>query len=96
MTTTTTASPCPVPVPAPVPARFACAIVLGAFLLFLVQFISTGALPGELRGPARIITGIVYLALAAWQLFAERRQLPALLRDGLVTPYSELVDEPTP
>jgi cation:H+ antiporter len=62
--------------------------------LFVVQFISTGALPGDQRGPARIIAGIVYLALAAWQLFRERRQLPRLISDGLVTPYSELVGNP--
>jgi cation:H+ antiporter len=64
-------------------------ILLG---LFVVQFVSTGALPGAMRGPARIITGIIYLALAGWQLFGERRQLPVLLRDGLVTPYAELVE----
>ena len=62
--------------------------------LFIVQFISTGALPGDMRGPARIIAGVVYLLLAAWQLFGERRQLPALVRDGLLTPYSELVGNP--
>ncbi|MDQ1533235.1 MAG: cation:H+ antiporter, partial [Actinomycetota bacterium] len=50
--------------------------------LFVVQFISTGALPGDLRGPARIITGVVYLALAGAQLFRERRQLPAMVHDG--------------
>lgn len=37
--TTTTATASPRPVPASVPARFALAIVLGAFLLFQVQFI---------------------------------------------------------
>jgi cation:H+ antiporter len=62
--------------------------------LFVVQFVSTGALPGDMRGPARIITGIVYLLLAASQLLRERRQLPNLLRDGLATPYSVLVGEP--
>jgi cation:H+ antiporter len=62
--------------------------------LFVVQFVSTGALPGDLRGPARIITGITYLVLAGYQLLNERRQLPALVRDGLFTPYSELVGNP--
>jgi cation:H+ antiporter len=62
--------------------------------LFVVQFISTGALPGDLRGPARIITGVVYLALAGAQLFRERRQLPAMVHDGLLTPYAELVGNP--
>jgi hypothetical protein len=56
-----------------------------------VQFVATGALPEAMRGPARIITGVVYLALAAWQLVAERSALPALLNDGMRTPYSELV-----
>jgi spermidine synthase len=37
--TTTAASPGPASAPTPVPARFALAIVLGAFLLFQVQFI---------------------------------------------------------
>jgi cation:H+ antiporter len=59
--------------------------------LFIVQFIATGALPEAARGPSRIITGIVYLALGAWQLVAERRALPALMHDGVRTPYSELV-----
>jgi cation:H+ antiporter len=59
--------------------------------LFIVQFLSSGALPEAARGPARIITGIVYLVLAASQLFVERKSVPALARDGLRTPYSELV-----
>jgi cation:H+ antiporter len=62
--------------------------------LFIVQFVTTGGLPGNMRGPARIIVGIVYLVLAAWQLLRERRQLPAMVRDGLVTPYSEMVGSP--
>jgi cation:H+ antiporter len=62
--------------------------------LFLAQFVSTGALPGDLRGPARIIVGIIYLLLAAAQLFRERRQLPAMVHDGLRTPYAELVGNP--
>jgi cation:H+ antiporter len=62
--------------------------------LFIIQFISTGALPGDMRGPARIIAGFVYLALAAAQLFRERRQLPDMVHDGLLTPYSELVGNP--
>lgn len=62
--------------------------------LFVVQFVSTGALPGAMRGPARIITGVVYLALAGAQLFRERRQLPAMVHDGLLTPYAELVGNP--
>jgi cation:H+ antiporter len=65
-------------------------ILLG---LFIVQFVATAALPGPARGPARIVAGIVYLSLAAWQIFAERRALPALLRDGLSTPYAEMVGE---
>ena len=65
-------------------------ILLG---LFIVQFVATGALPGPARGPARIVAGVVYLVLAAWQIFAERRELPALLRDGLSTPYSEMVGD---
>jgi len=62
--------------------------------LFVVQFVSTGALPGAMRGPARIVTGVVYLALAGAQLFRERRQLPAMVHDGLLTPYAELVGNP--
>ena len=62
--------------------------------LFVVQFATTGGLPGDWRGPARIIAGIVYLLLAAWQLFRERDQLPAMVRDGVLTPYSELVGNP--
>jgi cation:H+ antiporter len=64
--------------------------------LFVVQFVSTGALPGSARGPARVVAGIVYLSLAAWQLVSDRGHLPALLRDGLVTPYAELVDDGAP
>ena len=61
--------------------------------LFVAQFISTGALPGAARGPARVIAGVVYLTLAAAQLARERRRLPALLHDGLVAPYSELATD---
>ena len=61
--------------------------------LFIVQFVSTGALPGSMRSEARIVAGVVYLALGAAQLVRERRRLPALLRDGLLTPYSELVED---
>jgi cation:H+ antiporter len=62
--------------------------------LFIVQFATTGALPGDWRDEARILCGIVYLCLAAWQLWNERRDLPKMVHDGLLTPYSELVGNP--
>jgi len=52
-------------------------------------------------GLLRLLTNPVVMnehplgSVAAWQLYAERRQLPTLLRDGLATPYSELVEEPS-
>ncbi len=63
--------------------------------LFAVQLVVTSALPGSARGPAHVIIGITYLVLAAWELARERRRLPSLLRDGLLTPYSELAAEPS-
>ena len=65
--------------------------------LFVVQFVSTGALPGSACGGRRGSSpGIVYLALAAAQIVRERRQMATLLHDGLVTPYAELVEGDAP
>ena len=61
--------------------------------LFIVQFVATGALPEGARGPARIITGVIYLLLAVGQLIVERRAVPVLLQDGLRTPYDEMVGD---
>jgi cation:H+ antiporter len=61
--------------------------------LFVAQFVATGALPGPMRGPALIISGLVYLLLAAAQIVRERRQMATLLHDGFLTPYDELVED---
>jgi cation:H+ antiporter len=64
--------------------------------LFVAQFVASGALPGPMRGPALIISGIVYLLLAVAQIVRERRQMATLLHDGFVTPYTELVESDAP
>jgi cation:H+ antiporter len=64
--------------------------------LFVAQFVASGALPGPMRGPALIIAGIVYLALAFAQIVRERRQISTLLHDGFLVPYSELVEDDAP
>lgn len=61
--------------------------------LFLFQFVAGAVGPESIHGPVRVITGIIYLVAAAGLIVRNRRQLSALVRDGLRTPYSRLQEE---
>lgn len=65
-------------------------LILG---LFLFQFVAGVAGPSSLHGPARVVTGIAYLILAAVWLVRNRHELVPLFRDGLRTPYDQLPEE---
>jgi cation:H+ antiporter len=67
---------------------------LALLSLFSMQFVLSGVLPGGARAVERVGIGFLYLVLAAWILFAERRALVRLLRDGLRTPVHELIGDP--
>jgi cation:H+ antiporter len=64
---------------------------VGLLVLFISQFVLGGVLPGDLRELERIGVGAVYLVLAAWMLFQQRRALRPLARDGFRTPVRDLV-----
>jgi cation:H+ antiporter len=59
--------------------------------LFLSQFVLGAVLPEHLRELERIGVGVVYLVLAAWTIFQQRRAVRPLIRDGFRTPVRELV-----
>jgi hypothetical protein len=63
------------------------------FGLFISQFILGALLPPDLRHLERVSIGILYLALAAITLFAQRSNLRPLMRDGLRTPLDEMISE---
>jgi cation:H+ antiporter len=58
--------------------------------LFLADFTASVLLPEADRPAARYLFGAVYLVLAALRLITSRRQLPLLVRDGLITSPSDL------
>lgn len=72
--------------------------VVGAFALislFVAQFVLAAVLPQPWQELELLIVSGVYV-VGALVLFARRRHaLARLVRDGLRTPYSELVDVPT-
>jgi cation:H+ antiporter len=63
------------------------------FTLFWAQFVIGAAVPDSAGGIELVIVAMAYLLLGAAILAGERRILPALLRDGLRTPYRELNGE---
>jgi cation:H+ antiporter len=60
------------------------------FVLFFAQFVIGGLVPGEWHGVERIAVSVVYLILAVWIIAKDRRQVPALLRDGFRTSHDQL------
>jgi cation:H+ antiporter len=66
---------------------------LTLFGLFISQFILGAVLPEDVRQWERIGFAIVYLALATFILYAQRRSLRPLVRDGFRTPADELIHE---
>jgi hypothetical protein len=63
---------------------------MGLFSLFWAQFILGALVPD---GIERIAVGVVYLLLGAGIMIRDRGRMPALLRDGFRTPYSDLGEE---
>jgi cation:H+ antiporter len=54
-------------------------------------------LPSEIHDEARVLVGMMYIALAVVIVLRNRRAVPALLHDGFRAPYSELSEpEPVP
>jgi cation:H+ antiporter len=63
---------------------------MGLFGLFWAQFIIGAIVPGSVKGVELVAVSAVYLALAAWILFRDRKRIPRLLRDGFRTSYQRL------
>jgi cation:H+ antiporter len=61
--------------------------------LFVTQFVLGGVLPEGLRAVERVGVGVLYLVLATWWLFQNRRYVKPLVRDGFSTSATELVHE---
>jgi len=61
--------------------------------LFTVQFVAGAVGPAAIHDEVRILTGVAYLALAIAVFLRSRRQVPALLRDGLRTSYAVMSSE---
>jgi cation:H+ antiporter len=66
---------------------------LALFSLFWAQFLVGAIVPASAHGVELVGVSVLYLVLAAWIIVRGRRTLPALLRDGLRTPYAELAAE---
>ncbi len=66
---------------------------LALLSLFLGQFVLGGVLPEGLKEFERVTVGTIYLVLAAWMMYQQRRYLRPLVRDGLVVPVDELFRE---
>jgi cation:H+ antiporter len=64
------------------------------FGLFLAQFIIGAVGPESIHDETRIVTGVIYLVLAAGVFWSNRRSLPALFRDGFRTSYAVMSAEP--
>jgi cation:H+ antiporter len=61
--------------------------------LFMVQLVTKLPLFESIHAMARISVGSIYLILAAVILYGHRAAIRPLMRDGLRTPYSELVSD---
>jgi cation:H+ antiporter len=62
------------------------------FALFWGQFIVGALLPESARGIERIVGGALYLALGFGVLIRDRHRMRILLRNGFLTPYSDLAE----
>jgi len=61
------------------------------FSLFWLQFVIGAVLPESAHDTELIVVSIIYLGLAVILFVRGRRHVGPLVRDGVVTPYSELV-----
>ncbi|TMK34739.1 MAG: hypothetical protein E6G58_10910 [Actinobacteria bacterium] len=59
--------------------------------LFWGQFVASRVGGEHLHEEVLVVASAVYLVAAAWILSVKRRDALTLLRDGLRTPYAELV-----
>lgn len=66
---------------------------LALFGLFAAQFLLAALLPTALQETELLILSAVYLLLAIVLFVRQRTALVALFRDGLRTPYSQMVEE---
>ncbi|MFC5066036.1 sodium:proton exchanger [Actinomycetospora atypica] len=66
---------------------------LALFGLFAAQFLLAALLPTALQEMELLILSGVYLVLAVVLFVRQRQALVALFRDGLRTPYSQMVEE---
>jgi cation:H+ antiporter len=66
---------------------------LGLFSLFWAQFIIGAVVPENWHAAERVGVSVLYLVLALWIFFRDRRALPRLVRDGFRTPYARLQGE---
>ena len=64
------------------------------FSLFWAQFVLGAVVPESAHGTELVIVSVVYLLLAASMIVRQRQNVPRFMRDGLRTPYAELVDSP--
>ncbi|HYH30777.1 MAG TPA: sodium:proton exchanger [Pseudonocardia sp.] len=62
------------------------------FVLFAVQFVGSLTLPPQIDRMVIIVLSILYVLLAVGQLVRKRHLLVRTTRDGLVTPFDELVE----
>jgi cation:H+ antiporter len=62
---------------------------LGLFILFWAQFALGAVFHG---GQERVVVSLIYLTLAVAVFARNRRGVAPLLRDGFLTPYSQLAD----
>ena len=60
------------------------------FGLFTLQFVAGAVGPESIHNDVRIVTGVIYLLLAARLFWMQRTALGPLLRDGFRTSYDEL------
>jgi cation:H+ antiporter len=60
------------------------------FGLFIAQFIVGAVGPESIHDETRIVTGIIYLVLAAGVFVSNRAALPGLFRDGFRTSYAAM------
>ena len=63
------------------------------FTLFWAQFLAGAIVPEEHHDTELLIFSGIYLLLALWLLVGDRKRVPALLRDGFRTPYSQLAED---
>lgn len=67
-------------------------VMFGLFISQLTEsgLAEAGVISEQVSAQARVTVAIAFLAAAGWFIRHDARRLPAIMRDGLFTPYSEL------